>query len=164
MVGNLGYIELSMGELDSARSHLLESLDIFRALNDNYGAAYHTFNLGLAEYLSDALGPAEGHFAESFDLFRRMGTKAGTAYALLGLAMAGSGGADMGRSARLHGAADQALAELGETVQPVEGRLRDLDCQRLRSAMGAAAFGAEYAAGRTLTPEQVVDLALGNKA
>jgi predicted ATPase/class 3 adenylate cyclase len=164
MVGNLGYIELSIGELDSARSHLLESLEIFRALNDNYGAAYHTFNLGLAEYLSDSLGAAEGHFEESLDLFRRMGTKAGTAYALLGLAMTGSGGTDMRRSARLHGAADQVLAELGESVQPVEGRLRDLDCQRLRSAMGAAAFEAEYTAGRTLTPEQVVDLALGNKA
>jgi len=28
MVGNIGYAELSMGDLDSARSHLLESLDI----------------------------------------------------------------------------------------------------------------------------------------
>jgi hypothetical protein len=51
---------------------------------------------------------------------------------------------------RLHGAADQALADRGETLQPLEARLADLDRQRLRAAMGAEAFEAEYAAGRTL--------------
>ena len=85
------------------------------------------------------------------------------AYALHGLAMTGTGGADWGWSARLHGAADQALAALGHIIEPLEGRLRDLDCQRLRSAMGTEAFEAEYATGRILTPGQVVDLALGNR-
>ena len=69
----------------------------------------------------------------------------------------------MFRSTRLHGAADQALAVLGETVEPLEGGLRDLDCQRLRSAMGTEAFEAEYAAGRALTFEEILGLALGNR-
>jgi DNA-binding CsgD family transcriptional regulator len=81
------------------------------------------------------------------------------AYALLGLAMAGSG-ADLGRAARLHGAADQALADLGETIDPLEGRLAGLDRQRLRAAMGAEAFEAEYAAGRTLDMARVAHEAL----
>ena len=76
--------------------------------------------------------------------------RATTAYALIGLAMAGHGGADPGWSARLHGAADQALADLGHALEPLEARLADLDRQRLRAAMGAEAFEAEYAAGRTL--------------
>ena len=59
-------------------------------------------------------------------------------------------------SARLHGAADQALADLGETMEPLEGRLADLDRQRLRAAMGAGVFDAEYAAGRTLEPAEVL--------
>ena len=160
MVGNLGYLELSMGDLDSARRHLAESLDIFRELNDHYGIVNMTHNLGLAEYLSGSPGTAESLFAESFDLARRARMRSSTAYALIGLAMVG-GEADRGRSARLHGAADQALAALGETIEPTEGQLRDLDCQRLRAAMGAEAFEAEYAAGRTLTSEQIIDLALG---
>jgi len=163
MVGNIGYAELSMGDLDSARSHLLESLDIARALNDHYGVVYETFNLGLAEYLSGSPSVAEGLFAESLDLARRVRMKASTAYALIGLAMAGSGKTEMSRSARLHGAADEALAALDETVEPLEGGLRDLDCQRLRSAMGAEAFEAEYAAGRALTSEEILVLALGNR-
>ena len=162
MVGNLGYAELSLGDLDSARRHLLESLDIARALNDHYGVVYMTFNLGLAEYLSGSLRAAEAFFAESLDQARRVRVMAGTAYALIGLAMAGAGGTQPGRSARLHGAADQALKVLGETLEPLEGRLRDLDCQRLRSAMGDEAFEAEYAAGKALTAEEILALALGN--
>ena len=82
------------------------------------------------------------------------------AYALLGLALAGCDGADPGRSARLHGAADQALADLGRVLEPLEERLAYLDRQRLRAAMGTEAFDAEYAAGRTLDPAQVAHQAL----
>ena len=66
----------------------------------------------------------------------------------LPLVVAHSGGAEISRSARLFGAADEILAVLGETVEPLEGGLRDLDCQRLRSAMGAEAFETGCEAGR----------------
>ena len=117
------------------------------------------FNLGLAEYLGGSPGAAEALFAESLDLARRMGMRAATAYALIGLAVAGRGGADPGWSARLHGADEQALADLGHALQPVEGRLADVDRQRLRAAMGDAAFDAEYAAGRTLDLARAADQA-----
>jgi hypothetical protein len=65
---------------------------------------------------------------------------------------------------RRHGAADQALADLGHALEPLEARLADRGRQRLRAAMGADAFEAEYAAGRTLTPEQIADLALPTRA
>ena len=156
MLGNLGNYELSAGDLDAARRHLAEALDIFRALNHRDGIAYQTLNLGLAEYLGGSPGAAEALFAESLDLTRRMGIKALTAYALIGLALAGQRGVDPGWSARLHGAADQALADLGRILEPLEARLADLDRQRLRAAMGAEAFEAEYAAGRSLDLAQVL--------
>jgi predicted ATPase len=160
MLGNLGYAELAMGDLATARGHLLESLGIARELNDTYGVVYETFNLGLAEYLSGEPDAAGTWFAESFDLARRVRMTAGTAYALIGLAMAGSG-RDPARSARLHGAADQALAALGETLDSLEARLRDADGQRLRTALGGAAFDAEHAAGQAMTAPEIRDLALG---
>jgi DNA-binding CsgD family transcriptional regulator/tetratricopeptide (TPR) repeat protein len=161
-LGNLGTHELSAGDLDAARRHLAESLDIARELNARSDIVYETFNLGLAEYLGGSPGAAEALFAESFDLARRMGMRSASAYALLGLAMTGSG-ADPGWSARLHGAAAQALADLGHTLEPLEARLAGLDRQRLRAAMGDAAFEAECAAGRTLDPAQVL-AALGRSA
>ena len=149
-LGNLGNYELSTGDLDAARRHLAESVDIARALKARDGMPYWTFNLGLAEYLSGSTEAAGALFAETLDLARRMGIKGMMAYALTGLAMAGHGEAGPGWSARLHGTADQALADLGETLEPLESRLADLDRQRLRVEMGADAFEAEYAAGRIL--------------
>jgi hypothetical protein len=134
---------------DAARRHLAESLGIFRALNHRDGVVYQAINLGLAEYLADSPRAADALFAESFDLARRMGMRASTSYALIGLAMTGSG-ADPGWSARLHGAADQALAALGRVIEPLEARLAGLDRQRLRAVMGDEPFDTEYAAGRTL--------------
>jgi DNA-binding CsgD family transcriptional regulator len=149
-LGNLGYIELSAGDLDAARNHLAEALDIVRALGDRDGVVYATLNLGLAEYLGGSPSTAEGLFGESLELAGRIGMKRQIAYPLIGLAMVGRGGADPHWSARLHGAADQILADLDETIEPLEGRLAGLDRQRLRDTLGAEAFEAEYAAGRTL--------------
>ncbi len=157
MLGNLGYAEMSLGELDRARGHLRESLGIARELDDSYGVVYVTFNLGLAEYLTGSPGAAGALFAESFDLASRVQMHSGTAYALMGLAMAGSG-ADPVRAARLHGAADEALAALGETLESLEARLRDADRERLRGVMGDAAFDAEYAAGRAMPSDETAGL------
>jgi len=150
LLGSLGAIELSADDLDAARGHLAESLDIARALNDRNSIVIQTFNLGLAEYLGGARGVAERLFGESLDLAWHMGMKRSTAYALIGLAVAGHGGADPGRCARLHGAADQALADLGHVLEPLEGRLADLDRQRLRAVMGTGSFETEYTEGRAL--------------
>jgi DNA-binding CsgD family transcriptional regulator len=160
---NLGYLELSAGDLEPARGHLAEALDAARALNDRSTILYQAFNLGLAEYLGGSPEAARALFAESFDLARRTGTRSQVPYALVGLALAGRGGADPGWSARLHGAADQAFADLGETIEPLEGRLAGLDRQRLRAAMGDGAFDAEYAAGRTLDVSFVAHQALQGK-
>ena len=62
--------------------------------------------------------------------------------------------------AGLHGAADQALADLGHALEPLEARLPGLGRQWLRAAMGAEAFQAEYAAGRALDPPRVAHQAL----
>ena len=84
---NLGYYELSAGDLDAARRHLAESHDIARPLNDWYSIVHTTFNLGLAEYLGGLPDAAGALFAESLDLARRTGMRAMMAYALIGLAL-----------------------------------------------------------------------------
>ena len=162
MLGNLGYCELSTGELEAARSHLEESLEIARQLGDRYGVVYETFNLGLAEYLSRSTKLSERLFAESLELAWRTGMKASIAYALIGVAMAADG-VDGAERARLHGAADEALRALGETVEPLEAALRDVARERLRAALGTEAFQSEYAAGRLMGLAGAVEMALRNR-
>ena len=86
------------------------------------------------------------------------------AYALIGLALVGRAGTDLSWSARLHGAADQTLADLGHALEPLEARLAGLDRQRLRAAMGAGAFEAEYTAGRSLDLTLAMDTAVADEA
>jgi ATP/maltotriose-dependent transcriptional regulator MalT len=157
MLGNRGCYEL-LDDLEAARRHLAEALDITRTLNDGSYICDATFNFGLAEYLGGAREAAETLFAESFDRATRAGLRPNIGYALLGLALVGYGGTGPGWSARLHGAADHALAELGESLDPLEARLAGTDRQRLRSAMGDAAFEDEYAAGRALDHTQMLAL------
>ena len=156
ILGNLGNYELAAGDLDAARRHLAESLDIARALGNRYSAVHEIFNLGLAEYLAGSVGAAEALFAEALNLARRNRVRSQLAYALIGVALTSRSGADPGWSALLHGAADQALADLGYALEPLERRLADLDRQRLLAALGAEAFEAEYATGRTLDLTQVL--------
>ena len=156
MLDNIGYDELSAGDLEAARRHLAEALNITRALNDRNGIVYQTLNLGLAEYLGGSPDAAAALFAESFDLASRAGMRSQVGYALVGLALAGHGEADPGWSARLHGAADEALADRGSVLEPLEAGLVDLDRDRLRAALGADAFEAEYTQGRALDPAQVL--------
>jgi non-specific serine/threonine protein kinase len=156
VLGVLGYYQLLAGDLSAARRHLAEALEAARALGAHSDMVYGTVNLGFAEYLGGSPGAAEPLFAESLDLAMRTGMKASVAYALIGLAMTGHGGAGPGWSARLHGAADQALADVGETIDPLEGRLAALDRQRLRAVIGAEAFDVEYGIGRALDLARVL--------
>jgi len=161
---NLAYGEMGAGELASARTHLAESLRITRELKDLDGVVVNTFNLGLVEYLDGSMDTAASLFAESLDLARRWFIRANIGYGMLGLAMTRGGPAEADRSARLHGAADEALEALGESTAAVERQLRDADRERLRAAMGADAFEAGYAAGRALTTEEAIQLALGGES
>jgi predicted ATPase/class 3 adenylate cyclase len=160
---NLAYGEMGAGELASARTHLAESLRITRELKDHQGVVVNTFNLGLVEYLDGSMDTAASLFAESLDLARRWFIRANIGYGMLGLAMTRGGPAEADRSARLHGAADEALEALGESPVAVERQLRDADRERLRAAMGADAFEAGYAAGRALTTDEAIQLALGGE-
>jgi predicted ATPase/DNA-binding CsgD family transcriptional regulator len=155
MLSHLGYFELSAGNRDAARGHLAQALDIARKHGDRSGIVNHSFHLGLLEYLDGSLATAEVLFAESLDVARRAGTRSNAAYALLGLALASRHRNDSAWSTRLHGAAGQNLAETGRVLEPLEARLASQDRERLRAAMGDEEFEAEYAAGRTLNPEQV---------
>ncbi|HTU75367.1 MAG TPA: hypothetical protein VMG38_17780 [Trebonia sp.] len=132
MLGNLGTVELSAGDLPAARSHLAEALDIARTFNDRSGVVFEAFSLGLAEYLGGSREAARALFEESHDLARRARMRGQTALALLGLALTRQDSADQAWSARLHGAAEQALADLGHALEPLEARLADQDRKRLR--------------------------------
>ena len=75
-----------------------------------------------------------------------------------GLACCATGVGDYSRAALLHGAAERVVSQ--PRMYPIEDRLRSDDEARLRHALGDLEFDRGYGAGRALSFEDAVDLAL----
>lgn len=157
VLNNLAVTELTAGDLGAARADLSEALTIERTTHDN-SSMNAMFNLGLVEYLDDAHAQARALFTEVLSTARRAGDEHHAAYAVLGLALTTTAGPE--RSGTIHGAADKLFEHLGENLELIEAELRDADQARLRKALGAEAFDAAYFAGRTLSRDEAVALAL----
>jgi DNA-binding CsgD family transcriptional regulator len=94
-------------------------------------------------------------FGECLALTSALDYRSGIAYALVGLASVAAADGQPERAVRLLGAADAVLEALGLPVSyNHEQQRRTLAAGR--AALSEAAFAAAWAAGRALTPEQVL--------
>ena len=95
---------------------------------------------------------------------RRSGIRLDVCEVLFGAACCAAWQGDLLKAARLHGAADvrigYALADGSITWSPIEEELRQAEQGKVRESLGQAAYGEAYRAGRGLSRQQAVDLAL----
>jgi hypothetical protein len=73
------------------------------------------------------------------------------ASSMLGLAIVTTAEGNPRDAVRLHAAADKYRDNIGESLEPLESRLRAADHERLHDALGGVAFDQEYAIGRALS-------------
>lgn len=59
----------------------------------------------------------------------------------------------------LHGAADRLRENTGESLEPLDSRLRAADHEQLRETLGDALFEQEYSMGHALSRADAVALA-----
>ena len=155
---SLAIRELKDGNLDAARARINESLDLGRELPE---PSYTTLLLlGLVELLVGNAPAAFSAYRELLTDARRQGAQPFTAYAFLGMGLCATVADDPRRAARLHGAADALFERLGEALDPDLLELRTSDHGQLRRTMGDSAFETDYQAGRNLTSQSAIDLAL----
>jgi predicted ATPase/class 3 adenylate cyclase len=148
------------GAFDEAAALSEESLALGRDLGNAATAAWSHHNLGHVALAHSNTAQAADHFAESLRLARGMGQQQRIAASLLG--MAGVAVADGGpeRAARLFGAAAAILDALQATVDPADRAPYERDREKARAALGGEAFQQAWDAGRTLSPDEAVALAL----
>lgn len=156
--GNLANLAITQRDLITARARLEESVAITRDLRNHKMNTISTFNLGLVDYLEDNPRGARSLFRDSLTTASRLGNPENVGDALLGLALASSALGDLYRAATLHGAADACYEQLGVEIEQVEAELRDVDYQRLRSAMGEVEFQRAVATGRQMTTAEAQSL------
>jgi predicted ATPase len=160
ILSNMGYEEMSTGELDQARLHLDEAVQIARALFYKTGVCYSSCNRGYLAYLDGDDDTAQEMFAESLRIAFRSGDLVFAAVAQLGLALTKSRKGDTAQAATLHGVVSAILSQLGTQLQVLESRLGSEDLAQLRHLLGDAAFQAAYEEGRNMPLEDSVALAL----
>jgi len=160
ILSNMGYEDMSIGELDHARVRLDEAVEMARALNYRIGVCYSSCNRGYLAYLDGDDDTARSMFVESFKIALRGGDLVLAADAQLGLALMKSRKGDLLDAATLHGVVAAILSQLGAQLQVLEYRLGSEDQARLRQLLGDAVFESAYESGQHIPLVESVALAL----
>jgi predicted ATPase len=159
---NLGIVAYMQGDLERAEVVFAEALAISRQVGDRDLIATNLANLSSVSLRQSEVARAEALAREALALYWELGDPRRCAVGLEGLAgtagMAGQGA----RAARLLGAA-AALREALGTPQPAQEQGdTEQETAAARATLGAAAWAAAFAEGRTLPLEQAVAEALGD--
>jgi predicted ATPase len=156
-LGNLGYLDLILGDLGSARARIEEAIRLFQDYHDQFEVASWSMNLALVSYLENDPLTSRRLFVDAIQVIRRGGNLELLGIALLGMALTAQ---NPETSATLHGAAD-ALTERHEDPRvSAEARLREIDQNRLQQTLGETRFQSAYQAGAQLSATDAIKLAL----
>lgn len=159
----LGMAWLKQGQLDRAGDALRESAAHFAKLGDKKGSALVLIGLGtLARVQAQWVEAAQLH-RESLKLCVQIGEKRRLAFCLEGLALVACSQARFRRTVTLLAAAHILRAAAGAPLPAIEQVEIDRALTEARAALNESAFDAAWAAGKTMSVDEVVDLALGNE-
>lgn len=164
-LSNLGALNHDQGHFDAARALYEESLQLRRELGDRSGTATSLINLGLSAKDQQEFDAAQSFLRESIVLLHAIGDKRLIAYALE--ASAGASAAtkrpeEIGRAARLWGAAQALRAALAAPMPPNEQAIHEQEIVRARTSLGQQIFTDAWLEGGALTLEQAVEYALSD--
>jgi hypothetical protein len=160
-LGSLYYIE---GDFTVAVSLTEEALAEARAIGSLLTVFLAFFQLVVISCLQNDPTKAKGYCLELWALGKDTGSPFAAAFALLSFGLAASVGGEPGKGARLLAAAQELLARLG--VDPGEGdavtKVMRQALAKAQAQLGPEGFEAAEQAGRALTLEQAIALAIDN--
>jgi non-specific serine/threonine protein kinase len=152
-----------LAALDHAQAEdlLAEALSMFRASGHAPGTAATLSTLGRVLLERGDVAQAFDRFRESLALRLEVGDRWGLPFSLHGLALVARASGKPEQAARLYGAIDALQESLGVAIAREIRGPYERDLARVRSALTAERFAAEWAAGRSLPLEQAVAEASG---
>ena len=156
----LGDLARLAGEYDRAAAHYAESLQLWRELRGTPGTASALHKLGQVKRSTGNLAAARAYFAESLALQQELGNAQGIGECLAGLGGTVAAAGRPERAARIFAASTALLEEIGVPLAPADQAAMKRDMAAARRRLGAAEWDAEWAAGRLLSRQQAVDMAL----
>jgi len=159
-LGNLASLALTRGDAQRARDLYEDSLDIRRELGDLRGVGRALNGLGRAALQFHDPVTARTHFVAALKVLIELNDYVAVAESLVGLAAVAQAADEPEKAAKLLGATS-AVSEDNHTPVSVDTRNRMTPMiEAAHAALGQAGYETAWAKGRSLTPKQIINLAL----
>lgn len=156
-------VGLQDGDLDAVRSAATEGVRLSREVGDLYALEMMLHNLGLAALIEDDTQHSGPLLVEALRIARRIDDRL-TQYLLLnGVACHAAGSGQPGLAARLFGAAQTVQRGVGATLPPYLKPLLARANRTTTAALGSDTFHAQLHTGRTMSRDEAIALALGER-
>jgi len=152
----IGLVAAHRGELERADAAFEECLRIHRSLGDDHGSFYALTNLGALAHKRGEMARAIALHREALEIGVSSQGKAALAKVLEDIAVA-IGMEDPARAVRILGAAASLRSTIGSPLFPAEQADYDRELERLRAALGAAAFSKQWHNGEFMSIDRAVE-------
>jgi tetratricopeptide (TPR) repeat protein len=156
----LGVIAYFDQDYPVATVHLEKGLALQREIGERRGIAGSLGNLGLVALEQGELAAAQAFFEDSLKLRMEIGDHWGVANVLAFIANLRADLGQPDQAARLWGAAEGLLEQMGASLPPSDRQMYDERMGLARETTGSEAFGAEWASGKEMTEKEAVELGL----
>ena len=160
----LVFIHLHSGDLSAARAVERQTLADFRIAGESLRIASALSALTAIDVLDGKFEAAYESLDEALAMFRAQGDMQRVSSLLTMAAALALGEGDAERAARLGGAAAVLIEPLGNVATPMQLLRMDDPVPAARAAMGDEAFDAAYAAGRSVSLDEALELARARTA
>jgi ATP/maltotriose-dependent transcriptional regulator MalT len=152
----LAQLRLLQGDTDLAHARLEESLTLVQEVGDREGAIEQRLGLAWVALAQGDLAEARRRYQEGLTILHEIGSQEFLAACLEGLAVLETAQGTPLQAARLWGTAEVLREEMGAPLHPVYRASYEQARAQARAALGEPAFGAAWAEGRLMTPEQAL--------
>jgi predicted ATPase/class 3 adenylate cyclase len=157
---DLGMLTFREGNLVQARLQLEEGLQICQESGRTDMATWAMAHLGFVALRQGDQAQAYRLFVQGQKRFAKGARKIGVAYVMEGMASLAVMQNKFDKAVRIFAWTDKTREEIDEHLQPVEQADVDRDFAVIRSHLGNAKIEIAYAAGRAMTMEQAIALAM----
>jgi len=164
ILNNLGINAQNRDDLDSATTYFTEALAVSQALGHKNLTALVTHGLGRLAYLHGDYQQAARLYRESLRLFHELDEAWGIALGVGKAAIMAHLRHDAARAARLFGAAEALHERIGSPMSVTQRKDHAPVVAVVRAALGNDTFHVAWTAGRALSVEEAVALALDTAA
>ena len=152
------------GDIEAVKAAASEGVRLGREAGDLYSLEMMLLNLGGTALIAGDLEQAKGFYVEALRIAQRIDDRVAE-YALLdGLGCVAAGFGQARLAGQLLGAAETIRTQAGASLIPILAPLIAAAEESARSALGASKFEAEVNAGKRMSRDEAIRLALGEPA